>query len=579
MKRSILCGIVLFVIFGISSIFLSCGSPDGNGTSRQSDATEMLSSVGDLSLNLPKTLKSGTVSKENIDYDGLPDVQSQAHFYLTMMVEGIEGHMARINDDINLLETDFIPGSGLEPGEVHSETFESGDSIKVKYDFQTDASGVEYLIITMATFSEAGAVKDGVYIEATEAEDGTISGHGQYMITGDNGNHYSKLVFNSASDIMTAYTNMTSEAEGLELGTLRVGKDTADTENGVYVASKWNTDLHGNHTQIAWANDSYGGVVSEDIHSDGTEDHPSMYTEYFALSEEEAKIIYRQHGEENTDILWEFIKMAKEDIVTITDEGKNGYTEGVEAPLFLALTYTEGEDGWEMYEWDGVDSQVTGDPLATNTTHPASTVAELYWIDPDDTTSQPQPGDALYKWVYFPDGSSTNTAVFEKVSEVPAAVTGLMSDINYYIQDLYPLKWVQGSMESGNTLIQRSLDIDSDGDGTNDEYRYWLDNNDDGAYDLMSDVEIMVWSYPETYYDEATETMVTTESSPWLIGDVPQTGAIDLEYIWSGAFDAVELKLQDMSEDDVISTIEVPAFPVLGEDWKDVSAVDFTEAE
>jgi hypothetical protein len=154
-----------------------------------------------------------------------------------------------------------------------------------------------------------------------------------------------------------------------------------------------------------------------------------------------------------------------------------------------------------------------------------------------------------------------------------------MSEINYYIQELYPLKWVQGTLESGNTLIQRSLDIDNDGDGTNDEYRYWLDNNDDGSFDLMSDVEIMVWSYPETYYDEENETMVTTESSPWLIGDIPQTGAIDLEYIWSGAFDAVELKLQDMGEDDVISTIEVPPFPVFGENWKDVSAADFVEAE
>jgi hypothetical protein len=567
-------------MFGTSTLFVGCGSPGGDGTSRQSDATEMLTSVGDLNLNLPKTLKSGSSSKENIDYDGLPEVRSQAHFYLTMMVEGIEGHMARINEDIDLLETDIIPGSQLEAGEVHSETFESGDTIKIKYDFKTDTSGKEYLIITMGTFSEAGAVKDGVYIEVTEGEDGTISGHGQYMMIGDTGNHYSKLVFNSAADIMTAYTNMTSEEEGLELGTLRVGKDTADTENGVFVAAKWNTESHGNHTQIAWANDNYGGVVSEHLQpGDGTEDHPSMYTEYFALSEEKSKIIYRQHGEENTEILWEFIKMAKEDITNITDEGKNGYTDGMDAPPFLALTYTEGEDGWEMYEWDGENNQVTGDPLAANTTHPASTVAELYWIDPEDTTPQPQPGDALYKWVYFPDGTSTNVAVFEKVSEVPAAITGLMSEINYYIQELYPLKWVQGTLESGNTLIQRSLDIDNDGDGTNDEYRYWLDNNDDGSFDLMSDVEIMVWSYPETYYDEENETMVTTESSPWLIGDIPQTGAIDLEYIWSGAFDAVELKLQDMGEDDVISTIEVPPFPVFGENWKDVSAADFVEAE
>jgi hypothetical protein len=577
MKKPIIFGTAVITLIVMLFLLAGCGSP--GGASRTQDVTNMLASVGDLSLNLPKTLKSSASSKENIDYENLPEVKSQAYFYLTLLVEGIEGHMAGINSDLDLMETDIIPGSNLEPGQIYSETFENGETIKIKYNFTTTTAGTEYMIITMATFDASGTVTGGTYIEVTEAEDETISGQGQYIMVGESGNHYSKLVFDTATDILTAYSNMTSEAEGLELSTIKVTKDAEDTENGVFVSMKWNTDSWGNHTQIAWANDSYGGVVSEDIIPVGEDTQNGMYTEYFALSENKSKIIYRQRGDEVPDILWELIDMAREDVTGLNEEGKNAYTaELTEAPLFLAMEYTAGTDGWEIYEWDEENEVTKGNALASNTTGDPLTVDELFWFE--GTEASAQTGDALYKYVYSPDVSDPSIAVFEKVSEVPQTVPGLGTETNYYIQEMYPLKWVRGTFEaSGDTIIQTESLGDIDGDGT-DDYRYWLDNNDDGVYDMLNEVELMVWTFPETYYDEETETMVTTESTPWFLGDIPAYGTIDPEYIWQDAFDAVNQKLISMGQEDhIISTIEVPAFPVLGEEWKDVSDADFTEAE
>lgn len=548
-----------------------------------SDIDSVLGSVvGSIGMNLPASLAStsSSSSSRTLDYSLLPEVGSEAYSHLLAHLETMEAQVTDLKNNLSLLRTDIIAGSDLQPDQTYEESFaDTGETIRIKYSW-VDVGDKTYLVVVTGTFDTAsGTLKNGSYLEVEELANSAVAG--QCMYTGDDGagnSFRAKFDFDSSTGYMDAYYEMTSTTEGDESGQVRVIPDTEDTANGIEVAVKFRGESFGVHTQLGWANDNYGGVISVNDPDSTVADDEHLYTEIFAVDSGAGKVVYVENGQKTVDVMFERIDRGKQNLAGIV----NAYSAGSTPPENLTLTYTwtptagsPDPAGYEIYS--GLEA--TGTPLVTNTTDNPEGIWEVYWLD--ESVGTLTAGDSVYYLLSHDltedSGTYTGTSQFYKVSEVPATID-MFGETNFYVQGFTPVKYVTGTFADGDTLINR-YELDYTGDGTADEFAYYIDISDDGSFNpLVSieagtdpDIPLLVWGVA-----------LDDSESPFIIGPIPDVsvpdgagGTTGLTYEYADTQTNALGHLDEIAADQHISTISPPLFPVDGSDWKTISTADF----
>ncbi len=549
-------------------------------------------------------------ARENIAYSSLSEIKSQAFSEFLRNISEFEDNVDEVNNILKEMKEGVASGD-MKENQVFTEEWEEG-TFKFKYFYKKSADNTKYLILRGAEFKPDGTLIHGAYFEVAVDKDGNPL-KGQAQLAGNfseaefSGSHRVKLLFDQNNIDQKGYFEFsvtTAEGESFnEKGEIRIIGDTDDTKNGVFVATRFESDEWGTSQNLGWANDEYGGVMSHQTFSENGQQMEDVYTEYFKYNEaaKKSSIIYREWGTKNaSEIFWD-IGQARTTISTPSG-WLNVYNSSVgSAPEKITVKFHEdlsSNKTYTIYAGEGT----SGTTLVGTTSGEPWSLYKFYWLNPASATSISQ-GDAVY---YFYNWSETTDAsgftayqTYIKAAEVPAT-QNYMDKTGFYIENMYPLKYVTGNHPTvtSNTMIQKKI-VDWNGNGVadpeddwnengqRDDYLYFLDLNGDGSwlepYMAVSssddaEPEIMVWAFDEMYYDEATDSIKTDTGTAWLFGRVPTVdvngdGTNDVTYLYQTEKDAAKAKFA--SSTDYITAISVTPYVIAGSEWEDFSLDDF----
>lgn len=588
--------IVISVI--IMFLMVSCNIDDGDNSIIDTSSLfeTVLGIVGGIDLDLPSTLSSSSVSRANIDYSTLDEVKSEAYGHLMRNIIELEDYTTNINtlmDDYNTL----ITNNEIAEGDVFTESFTddaTGVEItrKVKYETSTNNEGTEYIIITSGDFDNETNLVDGCYVEISVESDDLLT-TGQAMLTGQfseekdeqqiNISYKTKIVFDQNTDIRSGYFDILLDIDGVEhteIGQITIVPDSDETENnGVYISTKFESSLWGNHSHVGWANDLVGGVQSldEDVEADvADEDKYNIYSEYFSLIDGSANVIYREWGTKKPSDIYLDLNEARES--TALDGYYNAFQSGADAPEYLIMVFEQVAEpsSFNIYSSSEPNYGDSSTLLSAVNDNPF-TIYNLCWYD--SAVDEISSGEASYKFQSFVESEGNIELTFERTALVPAT-TELFGETGFYKESLYPLKYVEGTFESGNTIIQME-ELDLNGDDI-DESIYFIDGDEDTSWfrpDETGGEKILhIHSFLETYWDQETESVMTETGSPWLLNTVPkydynQDGVSDIVYIYDDEKTTIDSKLGN--ENSNFDSVPLPVFDILGSDWQTITLEDF----
>lgn len=598
MRRGMVVLLLAMLVLAACDTGPATGSGDGDGGDPTfGDLDALLGAVvGSIGMNLPSSLAStgGTLSARALDYSALPDVDSDAYEYLLAHLETMDAQITNLKDALTGLKDDIIAGSDLQPDEVYEESFEAtGETIRIKYSWQ-DVGDTTYLVVESGTFDTAtDALKSGSYMEVEDLGNDEVAGQVMYTGVDTDSSFKAKFDFDSSTGYIDGYYEMTNPVDGDESGQVRVIPDTEDTANGVEVAVKFEGEF-GVHTQLGWANDNYGGVVSVNDPDTGSSDDEGLFTEIFAVDGGTGNVVFVEVGQKEVDVLFERVYRGRQaltaDPSSIVNAYSASYTPPVDAdgtaPDNLTLTFTwtpspgnEDPDAYQIY--DGLDTTGTQLVSVTGSAMNPEGIWEIYWLGGSGSTLQS--GDAVFYLLSYEltddgAGTFTGTAQFYKVAEVPSTID-MFGETGFYVQGATPLKYVTGEADTaGDTLIER-YELDYDNDGNSDEFAYYVDVSGDGTFNPFEsiqagndpDVPLNVWG-----------AALDDSEAPFILGPIPEIaiddgagGTTGLTYEFESQLSGALGHLDEIAADQHISTITVPLFPVDGSDWKDISASDF----
>jgi hypothetical protein len=582
----------------------SSSSSGSSGTKSGSTAETIVDSIGTLTLNLPDTLQSSdsspssTIARTSVNYDSLDDVPSHAYDQLMDNIERLTQDAESINTIFGMIK-EAIEG-GLEEDQVYEGTFTGNGpdgygtyNSKLKYSFETSGD-VEYLVALGGCFTETDELMGACYIEARIIDESAETVEGQAMFTGQYTDEetnitfhsYSKIAFNTETDVQEGYHYMTNGTDS-ELdhgGMVRITPDSSDSNNGVYVATHFD-GWYGQFIELGWANDNYGGVQNWGQWEWEGSTEENIYSEYFTLSTGEAKIVFREWGTEDAShIYWD------------VNSARNNFDSGIfdaatvipsSAPDYISIKSNHSShSSFEVYSGEFTISNISGETAAATVSEDPYNYWRIVWLTPGVTPSTTiTSGDAAYRMKSVTeDGSQNFVAVFEKVVEVPDT-TSRFGYSGFYTQSMYPLKYVTGSFSNSETIIQYEqvdwngnnvLDPEDDWNGNNvaDDYIYFIDKDGDGEFDdfdsgANAEQELMVWDMQEWDSDTVTS---------WLMGEIPSYTDGDgntISYTYNSEKAAVDAKFSNITEDDYISTISYPDFPIAEEAFPTITADSF----
>jgi hypothetical protein len=373
--------------------------------------------------------------------------------------------------------------------------------------------------------------------------------------------------------------------------------DPNHPDEGVELAFKYVGSSFGAFTQTAWALDDYGAVLSHSDPDTGTSGDEQLDMEYFVVDGGSAKISYRLRGKQDPQYLFERVYWGRskaddmsagvwDDSVKVYDSSYNASAEGEISPATLFIQYPSGSPGdFSVYPGDPTDgtakipdANVEGDPAGT------AVPRQIFWLGGSGTSLQA--GDSVYQMLSHETESGDEIIQYYEVAEVPETASVFGYSGQFHVQEMYPLKYVTGSFNNGDTVIQVAPNAISTPDGAED--RYYVDANSDTSYATTTqiddneppDVELIVWKQDSfSYYDEAQQKEVTVNGTPWVVGnlpDVPMSGG-SLTYLYESQRQDIASRFSgmDIESGDSITDTTVDPFPVLQEKWKDIQASEF----
>lgn len=588
----------LFISVLVIGLTVSCNMNESENTIIDtSDIFEaVLDSIGSIDLDLPSTLSTATDSRANIDYDSLGEVQSEAYGHLMRNIIELEEYAATINDLMDHYK-ELIDTNEIAEGEIFTETFTDEEmdleiTRKTKYETSTINDGTDYIIITSGNFDTNNEFIDGCYIEISEESENLLP-MGQVMLTGQfseevddvamSVTYKTKIVFDLNTDIRSGYFDVRitiNDEEHTELGQINIVPDSDEIENnGVYISTKFESTLWGNHSHVGWANDLVGGIQSldENVSAEvSEEDKFSIYSEYFSLIDSSANVIYREWGTKKPSDIYLDLNEARES--GALDGYYNAFQSDADAPEYLIMVFEQTAEPTSFNLYSSSEPiYIESSTLLTSVDDNPFTIYNLCWYD--SALEEISSGEASYKFQSFVESEGTVELTFGRTALVPAT-TELFGEVGFYKESLYPLKYVEGSFDSGNTIIQlEELDLNND---EVDESVYFIDGDEDTSWyqpdETGGEKVLPVHSFLETYWDQETESVITETGTPWLMNTVPKydydyDGVSDIEYIYDEEKTTIDSKLGN--ENSNFDSTPLPQFEILGADWKEISSEDF----
>jgi hypothetical protein len=597
-KNTVFILIIALLVISIGS----CGGSGSDSSSSSGDAGSSMDELGTIDVSLPKTLSPDEqqATRANVDYATLNDVKSQAFAEFMRNVSEFTDQVDEVNNIIAEVK-EMISEGWLKEGETFSETIseeeEEPGTLKFKYKYKyKKKEGQKYLIFRGVHMGTDGRLVFGFYFEmAVDKDDNPL--FGQAQMAGDfshtdeagnvleSGSYKSKIIFSETSKDQEGFFEFSFTPAGGttfdEKGAIKIIGDTDDAKNGVYVSTRFESNLWGTSQVLGWANDEYGGIMSHNTFSEGGVSQEDVYTEYFLYDENamESKIIFRQWGiKDASELFWD-IGEARKNISSIT-HGKNLYNGSVSKPDVITLVYDESGGSYTIYAGDGTGGSV----LETGTTPPwVSDIHAYYWLDPAKGTTT-SPGDAVYYQVsYLESPALTHTIKYNKMSEV-SQPSNYMDKTGFYIEDMYPLKYLTGNHPSfsSQSLIQsQTAPWDENGNGLLDDKLYFIDIDGNTLWDdnqsaftsgKKGEPQVHAWlPENEMYYDEATDSMKSVPSTPWVFGAIPisdvnSDGTNDITYTYQTQKDTAYNKFKDST--DYITEIKVTPFDISEKEWE-----------
>lgn len=601
--------LVTALVLALVLLVAGCDTPtspdEETPATTDSDVATILSKVvGSIgtTAQFPDTLSSGTGTSAssravtNVDYANLAETDSSAYRDLQFHAQAMEGRISGVLDELAILEEQFN-SVDLQEDEVWTETLESGETLRLKYT-STEIDGSLWYQITAGTFDAADALTGGTYIEVTEGAGTEVSGQCMYTGTDAEGTFSSKLVFDTTvTKLEEFYKSEPTDPANNETGRIVFIPDpdiAAETAADLFM--RWEGP-YGTSTQVAWATDTFGGLLEHSDPDPQTAADERLREEQFYIDGTDAKIILRQDGTKTPTYLFERVYRGREKADTPSDT----FWDGAHNAYSTAYTPPAGgpstpESLW--VEYDAVADPPTNfdvyasDPTADSSLTPIQSVdsknpeglGEIYWLEGSGTDLVS--GDAVYYLLNWESAGTTATAEYYKAAEVPPTAD-LFGDTGFYVQELVPLKYVTGTFGSGNTIIkvdENAIDLG----GGEYEDAYFVDTNDDSTWGDWSQVAnseapdvmlMMCLPEDESYYDEMAQTTVTLPGIPWIMGGVPDNvplpDGVSLEYTYESQSNEIFTYFGETAASNYLSTTTAEDFPVLQAAWKTISLSDF----